>query len=103
MSLLTASQTYKPFKYPWAFDYAIQSDKAAWGEWEADLQSDVRDWSLSLTEDEKAHITAILKLFTQSDCQVAANYCNSFIPLFKNNEIRQMLLSFGAREVVHQR
>ena len=47
--------------------------------------------------------TQILRLFTQTDAQVASNYCDLFIPKFKNNEIRSMLLSFAAREGIHQR
>jgi hypothetical protein len=38
-------------------------------------------------------------LFTQSDVQVAQNYCDLFIPKFKNNEIRNMLLSFACIDV----
>jgi ribonucleoside-diphosphate reductase beta chain len=52
---------------------------------------------------EKEHITQILRLFTQTDVQVGGNYCDLFIPIFKNNEIRNMLLSFANREGTHQR
>ena len=34
---------------------------------------------------------------------MASNYCDIFIPYFKNNEIRNMLLSFANREGTHQR
>ena len=104
MSLLSPSKTYKPFKYPWAVDYAIKSEKAHWGEWEAKLQDDVAQWqSGKLTDAEKNHITQILRLFTQSDVAVGTNYLEYYIPKFKNNEIRAMLTSFANREFVHQR
>jgi ribonucleoside-diphosphate reductase beta chain len=56
-----------------------------------------------VTDAEKHHVTQILRLFTQSDVAVADNYCELFIPSFKNNEIRNMLLSFANREGTHQR
>ena len=104
MSLLTSSKVYKPFKYPWAVEFAVQSEKAHWGEWEAKLQDDVAQWkSGKLTEAEKNHITQILRLFTQSDVAVGTNYLEYYIQKFKNNEIRAMLTSFTNREFVHQR
>jgi ribonucleotide reductase beta subunit family protein with ferritin-like domain len=42
-------------------------------------------------------------LFTQSDVAVGQNYYDQFIPKFKNNEVRNMLGSFAAREGIHQR
>lgn len=104
MSLLEASNTYKPFNYPWAVNFAIDHEKIHWGEWEAKLQEDVAQWQGSkLTPEEKNHITQILRLFTQSDVQVGTNYLEFYIPKFKNNEIRAMLTSFVNREFVHQR
>lgn len=104
MSLLEESKVYKPFRYPWAVEYAVSHEKVHWGEWEAKLQEDVAQWqSGKLSAQEKHHITQILKLFTQSDVQVGTNYLEYYIPKFKNNEIRAMLSSFVNREFVHQR
>ena len=104
MSLLEASQVYKPFKYPWAVDFAIKHEQIHWGEWEAKLQDDVTQWRTGkLLPHEKNHITQILRLFTQSDVAVGTNYIEYYLPKFKNNEIRAMLTSFVNREFVHQR
>jgi glutaredoxin 3 len=104
MSLLAPSKSYKPFRYPWAVEKAVKHEKAHWGEWEANLQDDVTQWKTGvITPSEKNHITQILRLFTQSDVEVASNYLNIFIPVFRNNEIRAMLSSFAAREFIHQR
>jgi len=104
MSLLIPSTTFKPFQYPWAMEYATEHEKIHWGEWELNLQDDVNDWKMGkVTEAEKHHVTQILRLFTQSDVAVADNYVELFIPKFKNNEIRNMLLSFANREGLHQR
>jgi glutaredoxin 3 len=104
MALLEPSKSYKPFLYPWAVDYTVTHDKIFWGEWEVKLQDDVTQWKGgALKESEKNHITQILRLFTQSDVAVGTNYCEHYIPKFKNNEIRGMLASFASREWVHQR
>jgi ribonucleoside-diphosphate reductase beta chain len=102
--LTKPTATYKPFKYPWAMELAEDHEKIHWGTWEVKLQEDLKQWKGNeLTTVEKNHITQILRLFTQSDVQVASNYCNLFLPAFKNNEIRNMLLSFANREGTHQR
>jgi glutaredoxin 3 len=102
--LLKESKTYKPFRYPWAMQIAEEHEKMHWGTWEAKLQEDVKQWkSNSLSPDAKKFITQILRIFTQSDVAVADNYVDQFLPIFKNNEIRNMLLSFANREGTHQR
>lgn len=104
MSVLEASTTFKPFRYPWAMAMAVDHEKIHWGEHEAKLQDDVVQWkSGKLTDSEKNHITQILRLFTQSDVAVGTNYLQHYIPTFKNNEIRAMLTSFANREFIHQR
>lgn len=103
MSLLDNNVAYKPFKYPWAVDMAVSHEKLHWGEWEAKLQDDVAQWASKLTPTEKNHITQILRLFTQTDVAVGTNYIESYLPKFKNNEVRAMLTSFVNREFVHQR
>ena len=104
MSLISPSVSYKPFFAPWAVEYAIKSEKAHCGEWEAKLQDDLAQWQGGkLTPQEKNHITQILRLFTQSDVAVGTNYLEHYVQKFKNNEIRAMLTSFANREFVHQR
>jgi ribonucleoside-diphosphate reductase beta chain len=102
--LMQFSETYKPFHYPWAVEITTRHEKAHWIEDELDLSDDVSDWkSDKVTEIEKEYVTNILRLFTQSDVAVGQNYYDQFIPKFKNNEIRNMLGSFAAREGIHQR
>ena len=103
MSLFKLSKTYKPFAYPWAVELAKKHEEIHWVEDEAELSEDVQDWRTKLTADEKEFITQVLRLFTQSDVQVGENYHEFLIPKFKNNEVRNMLSSFAARETVHQR
>lgn len=104
MSLTEHSQTYKPFKYPDFVNRAVQHERLAWHEAEADLREDVRQWKgTGLTPKEKYHITSILRLFTQSDYVVGNTYEDYFIPFFRNNEARMMLMSFANRESTHMR
>ena len=103
MSLFKQSRTYKPFMYPWAVELAKKHEEIHWVEDEAELSEDVQDWRTKLNADEKEFITQVLRLFTQSDVQVGENYHEFLIPKFKNNEVRNMLSSFAARETVHQR
>ena len=105
MSGLTSfSKAFKPFQYPWAMQISEEHEKIHWGTWEAKLQDDVNQWKgEGLTDQERDFITQILRVFTQSDVAVGGNYCDVFIKEFKNNEIRNMLLSFANREGTHQR
>lgn len=102
-SLTTPSITYRPFREEWAMSLAVEHENMHWVEGEADLAEDVKDWKHNLTPSERNLVHQILRLFTQSDAQVGGNYSSHYIPHFENNEIRCMLLSFAAREGVHQR
>ena len=102
--LMEFSETYKPFHYPWAVEITTKHEAMHWIEDEVDLSEDVSDWKGNkITKTEKEYITNILRLFTQSDVAVGQNYYDIFIPKFKNNEVRNMLGSFAAREGIHQR
>lgn len=102
--LLKFNETYKPFYYPWAVEITIRHEKTHWIEDEVDIVEDVMQWkSDKMSHVDREFITNILRLFTQSDVAVGQNYCDQFIPMFKNNEVRNMLLSIGCREGTHQR
>ncbi len=105
VNMTTASESYKPFRYPWAVELTKRHEQSHWIEDEIDLADDVSDWKSpnKLTQEEKNYIIQVLRLFTQSDVAVGQNYYDFFIPKLKNNEIRNMLGSFAAREGVHQR
>lgn len=102
MSVLTQSFVYKPFKYPWAVEFGTEHDLMHWVAEELKFVEDIREWN-ELAPHEQNLIGSILKLFTTADVVVAANYCDTFIPVFKNNEVRHMLLAFANIERVHQK
>jgi ribonucleotide reductase beta subunit family protein with ferritin-like domain/glutaredoxin len=103
-TMLDPSISYKPFRYSWAVELTKKHEMSHWVEEELDLSDDVSDWkSNKVTPVEKDYILNVLRLFTQSDVAVGQNYYEYYIPKFKNNEIRNMLGSFAAREGIHQR
>ena len=103
-NLVKPSQTYKPFLYPWAVELAQKHEKIHWVEDEVSLEDDIAEWKRGkVTPCEKDFITNVLRLFTQSDVSVGGFYYNKFIPIFQNNEVRNMLGSFASREAIHQR
>ena len=103
MSILIPSKTYVP-KYPQFVEITKKHEEAHWHEGEAKLQQDVEQWKTgAITDTEKYFISSILRLFTHSDFLVALDYYDNLIPVVRNNEARNMLGSFAAREGIHQR
>lgn len=103
MSLIEHSKTYVP-QYPEFVELTKLHEKVHWTEDEVKLQQDVEDWKLGKVSDsDKLFISSILRLFTESDKAVAQDYYDNLIPVFQNNEVRNMLGSFAGREGTHQR
>lgn len=103
MSLTQASQNYYPV-YPEFIEITEEHEKAHWGTWEVSLKDDVMQWQTGvIPEKTKAFIKTILRIFTEGDRIVGADYYDHLIPVFKNNEVRNMLGSFANREGTHQR
>jgi ribonucleoside-diphosphate reductase beta chain len=101
MSLLTTRDYYKPFEYPWMFDYYFLQNQMHWLPESVPLHTDVKDWQ-DLNDNEKNLITQIFRLFTQSDVDVGAGYTDKYMRLFKKPEARMMMASFANMESIHQ-
>ena len=102
-NLLTNSIVFRPFHFPWAVAAWEEHDRMHWTKEEIPLGDDISDWkSDKLTLNEKAFVTQILRMFTQSDVNVGGFYYDILIPRFKNNEIRNLLGQFAVREGTHQ-
>jgi ribonucleoside-diphosphate reductase beta chain len=99
--LLTSSIGYKPFRYPWAFDYWQKQQQVHWIPEEVPLGEDCKDWAANITEAERNLLTQIFRFFTQSDIEVADNYMSRYARVFKPTEVNMMLASFGNMETVH--
>src|SRR6188474_1879760 len=101
MSLLEARKTYKPFEYPWAFEYWKRQQQIHWMPEEVPLGEDCRDWAQKLTDHERNLLTQIFRFFTQADVEVQDCYHDKYGRVFKPTEVKMMLTAFSSMETVH--
>lgn len=96
------SEGYRPFKYDWAENASIIQQRIHWIPEETTLGNDVRDYE-GLEYHEKYLLDNALKLFTQSDIDISDDYMALYLPIFRNGEIKRMLMTFAGMEMVHIR
>jgi ribonucleoside-diphosphate reductase beta chain len=101
MPLLEASKSYKPFEYPWAFDYWKKQQQIHWMPEEVPLGEDCRDWAQKLSDNERNLLTQIFRFFTQADVEVQDCYHDKYGRVFKPTEVKMMLAAFSNMETVH--
>ena len=101
MSLLEARKQYKPFEYPWAFEYWKRQQQLHWLPEEVPLGEDCRDWAQKLSDHERNLLTQIFRFFTQADVEVQDCYHEKYGRVFKPTEIKMMLTAFSNMETVH--
>ena len=101
MSLFEANKAYKPFNYPWAYDFWKRQQQIHWMPEEVPLGEDIQDWAQNLTTAEKNLLTQIFRFFTQADIEVQDCYHEKYGRVFKPTEIKMMLAAFSNMETVH--
>ena len=101
MSLLEARNSYKPFEYPWAYDFWKRQQQIHWMPEEVPLGEDCRDWAQNISEHERNLLTQIFRFFTQADVEVQDCYHDKYSRVFKPTEIKMMLAAFSNMETVH--
>ncbi len=99
--LMTPSHSYKPFRYPWAYDFWKKQQQVHWMPEEVPLGEDCKDWASSITDEERNLLTQIFRFFTQSDVEVNDNYMERYARVFKPTEIKMMLSAFSNMETIH--
>jgi len=99
--LLTASHAYKPFRYPWAYEFWKKQQQVHWMPEEVPLGEDCKDWATKLNDGERNLLTQIFRFFTQSDVEVNDNYMERYARVFKPTEIKMMLSAFSNMETIH--
>jgi ribonucleoside-diphosphate reductase beta chain len=102
MNLLEERDYYKPFNYPWAFEFYKRQQQMHWLPDEVPLQDDIKDYKEKLTPANRALVDNIFRFFTQADVDVCCGYAKHYLPTFKQPEVRMMLVSYAAMEAVHQ-
>jgi len=100
MILKASRAAFKPFSYPWAFEFYQLASRQHWLPVDVSLEKDMRDW-LNLTEPERNLLTQVQLYLANADTDVASNYTEKFLPLFPLPEVRMMLLAFAAMEAIH--
>jgi ribonucleoside-diphosphate reductase beta chain len=101
MPLLEARAQYKPFEYPWAFEFWKRQQQIHWMPEEVPLGEDCRDWAQKITDHERNLLTQIFRFFTQADIEVQDCYHDKYGRVFKPVEIKMMLTAFSNMETVH--
>jgi ribonucleoside-diphosphate reductase beta chain len=99
--LLTPSAAYKPFRYPWAYDFWKRQQQVHWMPEEVPLGEDLKDWATKLNDKERNLLTQIFRFFTQSDVEVNDNYMERYARVFKPTEVKMMLAAFSNMETIH--
>lgn len=111
MSVFKESAAYRPFLYPWAVEAAKKhSIDMHWHENQIELQDDLRQYNSKeglktknvSHEVHKNIVDKVICLFTEMDKTVGEGYTH-LLPFVRNNEIRNMMMTFASREVIHQR
>ena len=101
MSLTEPRKVYKPFSYPWAYDFWQDQQRVHWLPEEVPLADDLKDWETKLTEAEKNLLTHIFRFFTQSDVEVNNCYMQHYSKVFQPPELKMMLAAFSNMETIH--
>lgn len=99
--LTQTREYYKPFQYPWAYEFYKAQQKMHWAPEEVPLADDIKDYNQKLTPENRKLITQIFRFFTQGDINVAGGYCQHYLPTFKAPEVRMMMSAFAGMEAVH--
>ncbi|HUO22095.1 MAG TPA: ribonucleotide-diphosphate reductase subunit beta [Caulobacteraceae bacterium] len=99
--LLVPSYAYKPFRYPWAYDFWKKQQQVHWMPEEIPLGEDCKDWAAKLDDSERNLLTQIFRFFTQSDVEVNDNYMERYARVFKPTEVKMMLSAFSNMETIH--
>ena len=99
--LMTPSHSYKPFRYPWAYDFWKRQQQIHWMPEEVPLGEDCKDWATKLSDQERNLLTQIFRFFTQSDVEVNDNYMERYARVFKPTEVKMMLSAFSNMETIH--
>jgi ribonucleoside-diphosphate reductase beta chain len=92
---------FKPIKFEEALNFYGKQLSMFWRPTEVSLAQDIMDFKHNITDDERKFLIHIFKFFTSADVNVAQAYLDTYIPLFKNTEVRMMLVQFAATEALH--
>lgn len=92
---------YKPFTYPWAYNYAEEHRRMNWTKEEVrSMHEDILDWH-SMSEEKRKPLELLLLYFTQADWDVGDSYIENLLRWYKMPELRMGLIRTVDREATH--
>lgn len=101
IKLTDTRDSFKPFNYTWAYELWLRHESIHWLHTIIPMNQDINDYKTRLTVPQQTFLNHLVRLFTQSDADVAGAYVTNYLPIFPQPEVRMMLLGFAAREAVH--
>jgi ribonucleoside-diphosphate reductase beta chain len=101
LALLDKRLEYGPFEYEEAYSYWLKQQVSHWLHNEIQMASDVYDWKLKLSDEEKKVLANTLKGFVQSEIFIEDYWSSKVSRWFKKPEIQMMAHTFGAFESIH--
>lgn len=97
----TMREVYKPFEYPHYFDFFKEAVATVWRVETVDMESDIKDFLVRSTLDEKEIIQGILRGFTILETYIG-DYWSLRVPaIFPKHEIVAAARAFAFFEVIH--
>lgn len=92
-------------RYPMAQSFAEKQNSVFWTHTEIEVEKDIQDILVRITETEKHGVLTVLKIFTRYEITVGEEYWGSIIKkLFPRHELQEMASCFAYFELcVHKR
>lgn len=92
---------YKPFTYPWAYNYAEEHRRMNWTKEEVrSLHEDILDWE-DMSDEERKPRELLLLYFTQADWDIGDSYIDNLLRWYKMPELRMGIIRTLDREATH--
>lgn len=102
MSIFKARAEFMPFEYPQFYDYWLKQNQAHWLHTEINMSSDINDWKINLTDNDRHLIGSILKGFTQTEVFIGNDFWSGrILKDIKKPELQMMFATFASTEAIH--
>lgn len=92
---------YKPFSHPQYFEYYKRSVSTVWRVETVDMNSDIKDYLIRSTEDEKEIIAGILRGFTIFETHIGDYWSDRVCQMFPKHEIVAAARANAFFECIH--
>lgn len=99
--ILDKRTAYMPFEYKWTETFVEGVHSTFWTWREANIDGDVNDFKVDLTDHERTVVGNILKTFAQTEVNVQNDFWASVFRFIPKPEIAEMCLTFAENEARH--